>query len=309
MKKIIITEFMDAAAVAWLQDQFEVLYDPDLHGRRDELIPLLRDADALIVRNRTAVNAALLAQQTRLRAVGRLGVGLENIDQHACQERNIVVIPATGANAAAVAEYVVCTSMMLLRSAYRASDEVAQGQWPRERLAAGREIGGKTLGLIGLGSVGARTAELAVSVGMRAIAFEPKADLSQPIWQSVSRCPDIDTLLAQADVVSLHVPLTESTKNLIDARRLAKMKKGAILINVARGGVVDEAALATSLQEGHLGGAAIDVFTEEPLNGGSVLAAAPNLLLTPHIAGVTQESNTRVSSMIAERIAEQIQHP
>lgn len=308
MKKIIITEFMDGAAVQWLQAQFDVVYDPDLHAKRDALRQLLADADALIVRNRTRVDADLLAQQSRLRVVGRLGVGLENIDVDACSSRNIQVMPATGANAAAVAEYVVCTAMMLLRQAYGATAAVMQGQWPRDQLAAGQEIAGKTLGLIGLGSVGARTAQLAHAIGMRTIAYDPGADMAHDIWKTVSPCADIESVLAQADVVSLHVPLIESTRDLIDAKRLSQMKKGAVLINVARGGVVNEAALADSLESGHLGGAAIDVYTEEPLAAGSVLAGVPGLILTPHIAGVTQESNTRVSQMIAERVAECIQH-
>jgi (S)-sulfolactate dehydrogenase len=308
LKKIIITEFMDGAAVQWLQAQFDVVYDPNLHARRDALRQLLADADALIVRNRTQVDADLLALQSRLRVVGRLGVGLENIDVDACSSRNIQVMPATGANAAAVAEYVVCTAMMLLRQAYGATAAVMQGQWPRDQLAAGREIAGKTLGLIGLGSVGGRTAQLAHAMGMRTIAYDPGADTAHDIWKTVSPCADIESVLAHADVVSLHVPLIDTTRDLIDAKRLSQMKKGAVLINVARGGVVNEAALADSLKSGHLGGAAIDVYTEEPLVASSVLAGVPRLILTPHIAGVTQESNTRVSQMIAERVAECIQH-
>jgi (S)-sulfolactate dehydrogenase len=308
MKKIIITEFMDGAAVQWLQARFNVVYDPKLHERRDALRQMLVDADALIVRNRTQVDTDLLDQQTRLRVVGRLGVGLENIDVDVCSASDIKVIPATGANAAAVAEYVICTAMMLLREAYSATDAVMQGQWPRDQLAAGREIAGKTLGLIGLGSVGGRTAQLANAVGMTTIAYDPKADTTADIWKTVSPCADIDSVLSQADVISLHVPLIHATRNLINANRISQMKRGAILINVARGGVVDEAALAASLRNGHLGGAAIDVYTQEPFTTGSVLAGVPRLILTPHIAGVTQESNTRVSQMIAEHVAESIQH-
>jgi (S)-sulfolactate dehydrogenase len=308
VKKIVITEFMDDSAVQWLQARFSAVYDPNLYARRDDLRPLLADADALIVRNRTQVDTDLLRLQSRLRTVGRLGVGLENIDVDACASRNIQVMPATGANAAAVAEYVVCTAMMLLRQAYCATDAVMQGQWPRDQLAAGREIGGKTLGLIGLGSVGECTARLAHAVGMRTIAYDPGANTTRDIWRTVSPCADIESVLSQADVVSLHMPLIKTTRNLIDADRLSQMKQGAVLINVARGGVVDEAALAASLRSGHLGGAAIDVFTEEPVAAGSVLAGVPKLILTPHIAGVTHESNARVSQLIAERVAESLQH-
>lgn len=308
MKKIIIAEFMDDEAVHWLQERFNVHYDSGLHERRPALRQMLADADALVVRNRTQVDNDLLSLQTRLRAVGRLGVGLENIDVDMCSARNIQVIPATGANASAVAEYVVCTAMILLRQAYNATDAVMQGLWPRNQLAAGREIAGKTLGLVGLGSVGSYTAKLAQAVGMRIIAYDPKVDKTHSIWKTVSPCTDMKSVLSFADVISLHVPLNNATRNLINADCISQMKKGAILINVARGGVVDEAALAASLRSGHLGGAAIDVFTQEPLTAASVLAGVPRLILTPHIAGVTQESNSRVSQMIAERIAEITHH-
>ena len=161
-ERIVIAEFMDESAVRQLSIEFDTLYQPDLCERREELAALLADADALIVRNRTQVNAGLLDRQTRLQAVGRLGVGLENIDLVHCRGLGIEVIPAVGANAGAVAEYVVCTAMMMLRGdAYLSSREVARGAWPRARLVNGREIAGKTLGIVGLGSVGRATARSA----------------------------------------------------------------------------------------------------------------------------------------------------
>ncbi|WP_353151142.1 hydroxyacid dehydrogenase [Pollutimonas bauzanensis] len=305
-KKIIISEFMDEAAVQWLAQRFDVVYEPDLCERLEALSALLVDADALIVRNRTQVNAQLLACQTRLQAVGRLGVGLENIDLAFCRQQAIEVIPALGANAAAVAEYVICCAMQLLRGAYAASSEVAAGLWPRERLINGREIGGKLLGVVGLGSVGRITANLAQAIGMRVVAYDPSLDAEHSIWQTVGCCAELDQLFREADVVSLHVPLSDSTRNLVDARRIGLMPEGAILINVARGGVVDEAALATAVLRGKLAGAAIDVHVQEPLPPGSALADVPNVILTPHIAGVTAESNARVSHFIAQHVAEKL---
>ena len=302
--KIVITEFMDPPAVASLAASFDVLYDKDLVDHPIKLKASLAGADALIVRNRTQVDAALLDAARTVRVVGRLGVGLDNIDVAECERRSVKVIPATGANALAVAEYVIGTAMLLLRGAYASTGEVAQGRWPRAPLSNGRELAGKTLGLVGFGGIGRRAGTLARALGMRTIGFDPNLGADSPVWSAdatVRRA--FAELVAEADVVSMHVPLTPATRNLIDADRIRTMKKDAILINTARGGVVDEFAVAAALREGRLGGAALDVFEKEPLPAGSPLAECPKLILTPHIAGVTRESNARVSTMIAEQVA------
>jgi (S)-sulfolactate dehydrogenase len=305
MNKIVISEFMDDPAVQALAERFRVVYEPDLVDRREQLMAALADADGLVVRNRTQVDAALLESAPGLKVVGRLGVGLDNIDTAACAGRRIEVIPATGANALAVAEYVIATSMVLLRGAYLSSAEVAAGKWPRARLSSGRESAGKTLGLVGFGGIGRLTARLARSLGMWVIAHDPMIPADAPVWRETGVAPrELDALLAEADVVSLHVPLTEATRHLIDARRIETMQRGAVLINTARGGIVNEAALAAALRSGRLAGAALDVFADEPLPEGSALADVPNLILTPHVGGVTHESNARVSSMIAERVTQ-----
>jgi (S)-sulfolactate dehydrogenase len=306
--KIVITEFMDLAAVDALRARFSVVYDPALVEHRADLLGLLLDAPALIVRNRTKVDADLLAAAPRLRVVGRLGVGLDNIDVNACKARGIEVIPATGANALAVAEYVVASVMVLLRGAYLSSAEVVAGKWPRTRLSEGRETAGSTLGLVGFGGIGQLTAGIAHALGMRVLACDPLLPADAPAWKQngVTR-RELDELLAEADAVSLHVPLTPQTRGLISATRIGRMKAGAVLVNTARGGIVDETALAEALGNGKLAGAALDVFEREPLPAGSPLATAPNLILTPHIGGVTRESNTRVSTMIADRVANFLQ--
>jgi (S)-sulfolactate dehydrogenase len=301
--RIVITEFMDAAAVDLLSAHHATHYDPTLVDRRDELKSRLVDADALIVRNRTQVNAELLGAAPRLSVVGRLGVGLDNIDVVTCAQRGVNVIPATGANALAVAEYVIAAAMLLLRGAYFATPDVAAGRWPRNALSNGRELSGKTLGIVGFGGIGRLTARLARALGMEVAAFDAQLPAGDAAWEDEAVQPrTLDALLTRADVLTLHVPLLPATRHLVDASRIAAMKRGAILINTSRGGVVDEAAVAAALTSGHLGGAALDVFEHEPLPEGSPLAGCPNLLLTPHIAGVTAESNERVSSMIAERI-------
>ena len=305
MSRIVITEFMDERAVTQLKAKHDVLYDPKLIDDAPRLKAEAAHADAIIVRNRTQVRGELLAALARCSVVGRLGVGLDNIDVAACEARAIKVIPATGANALSVAEYVIATAMLLLRGAYGSTAEVVAGRWPRTALSNGREIGGKTLGLVGFGSIGQLTARLARGLGMTVIAFDAMLDAHNPVFaQTGVRCVGIDALTANADVISLHVPLVEATRNLFGAQRIGAMKPGAVLINSARGGVVDEAAVAAALKAGHLGGAALDVFDAEPVPAGSVFIGCPNLLLTPHIAGVSAESNERVSFLIATMVLE-----
>ena len=304
MTEIVITEFMDESAVGTLRARHATVYDPGLVDRPDALLALMPEARALIVRNRTQVRGALLEAGARLEVVGRLGVGLDNIDVAACAARNLPVIPATGANDLSVAEWAIAAAMMLLRRAFHATDAVIAGQWPRNRLM-GRELSGRVIGLIGFGAIAREVARRADALGMTAIAFDPLLPADSPHWRGAQRC-DLEALLRAADVVSLHVPLTEATRNMIDAARLALMRKDAVLLNAARGGVVDEAALAAALKAGALAGAALDVFAVEPLTAaaGAVFAGCPNLILTPHIAGVTEESNVRVSTLIAARVLE-----
>jgi (S)-sulfolactate dehydrogenase len=300
---IVISEFMDESAVQSLRADFEVLHEASLVDRQADLNAAMKLADALIVRNRTQVDAALVAGAPRLKVVGRLGVGLDNIDTTACAARGIEVIAATGANAVSVAEYVVTTAMMLLRGVYFSSDQVAAGRWPRAQLSHGQELRGKTLGLIGFGSIGRVTARLAHHLGVHVVAHDPLVADEDAAWREHGVATrSLEVLLAEADVVSLHVPLMAQTRGLLNASRIALMKRGAIVINSARGGIVDESALIAALRSGALGGAALDVFEHEPL-AASPAWAVPNLILTPHVAGVTAEANARVSDMIAQRVA------
>jgi len=304
LSRVVIAEFMDEQAVSLLRAAgHEVLYDPSLVDRGDALAAAAADCDALVVRNRTQVRGGLLDALGRCRVVGRLGVGLDNIDVAGCQARGIEVIPASGANALSVAEYVVGTAMLLLRGAYASSPAVAAGRWPRQALSSGREVGGKTLGLVGFGSIGQLTARLARGVGLKAVAFDPMMDAAHPAFgEGGVRCAGLDEVLGGSDIVSLHVPLVPGTRGLLSASRIAAMKPGAVLVNTSRGGIVDELALADALRRGHLGGAALDVFDTEPLPPSPHFQDCPNLVLTPHIAGVTAEANERVSFMIAERV-------
>ena len=302
--QIVISEFMDESAVAQLQAQHDVVFDPTLVDDMPRLLQLARTADALIVRNRTQVRGELLAALARCKVIGRLGVGLDNIDVTACEARGMQVIPATGANALAVAEYVIGTAMVLLRGVYLSSAAVASGTWPRPALSNGREISGTCLGLVGFGGIGRLTAGLAQGLGMTVMAHDPMVAADNPVWAETGvQCASLKDLLSQADVVSLHVPFTPGTANMLSAERMAGMKRGAIVINTSRGGIADEAAVAAALREGRLGGAAFDVFESEPLGAGSAWEGCPNAILTPHVAGVTAESNVRVSTLIAAAVA------
>jgi (S)-sulfolactate dehydrogenase len=270
---IVISEFMDQTAVDSASSDYDIHYDPGLVDNVDRLKELLKDARALVVRNRTRVR------------------------------RGVEVCPATGANDDSVAEWVIVAVMTLLRGAFLSGAEILDGRWPRAK-CIGRETGGKTLGLIGFGAIARKTAARAASLGMKVVAHDPFVAAGDPAWDFVSRMESLEALLDAADAVSVHVPLTDDTRHLIDAEAMAKMKKGAVLINSARGGVVDERAMVEALSTGHLGGAGMDVYETEPLTRGAAenFAGLDNLLLTPHIGGVTLESNVRVSKVTMENV-------
>lgn len=300
---ILIPEFMDAAAVERLKEHHSVVYIPQLVDDMPQLLRQARHCDAIIVRNRTQVRGELLAALERCKVVGRLGVGLDNIDMDECQRRDIQVFPAYGANANSVAEYVVTTAMVLLRGCYMSTADVAAGRWPRTELSQGRELAGRTLGLAGFGSIGQLTGRLGKALGMNVIAYDPALPAGD-VGRDGVVLVGLDELVGKADVLSLHMPLVDATRNLFNQDRIAAMKKGALLINTARGGIVDEAAVAQALRSGHLRGAAIDVFAQEPLETSAHFVDCPNLILTPHVAGLTVESNERVSSLVADKVLE-----
>ncbi|MFQ5553773.1 MAG: NAD(P)-dependent oxidoreductase [Acidimicrobiia bacterium] len=299
---IVVTEFMADAAVADLAGSFPVQYDAGLADRRSDLLSAVGEARGLIVRNRTTVDEELLGAAPRLEVVGRLGVGLDNIDLEACRARNVDVRPALGANAVAVAEYVVAAMLLLTRGGFEARDRVVAGDWPRSEMV-GREIAGKRLGLVGMGDIAREVAERAAALGMDVSATDPFIGADDAVWRRVARC-SLGDLVAGSDIISIHVPLTPETRHLFDAARLDQMKESSILINTSRGGTVDEDALVTALRSATLRGAALDVFEQEPVDarGGSRFADVPNLILTPHIAGVTEEANVRVSAVTAANV-------
>jgi (S)-sulfolactate dehydrogenase len=302
MPDIVISEFMDKNIALEVLDNLDVQYNPTLVDDRAALLETLADARAIIVRNRTQVDNELLDRAPNLKVVGRLGVGLDNIDLEACRSRNVVVCPATGANDVAVAEYAITAALVLLRGVWSATDRMIAGEWPRTDLMGG-EISGKRFGLIGFGSIARQVAARAQALGTEVAAFDPYLASDSLVWSGTAPV-SIDELAATCDVISVHVPLTDETRNLVNTEFIGRMRGGAVLINTARGGVVDERAVIEALREGRLGGAALDVFESEPLDGdgGAAFATVPNLLLTPHIAGITKEANQRVSLVTAQNV-------
>lgn len=307
MSRILVSEYLPDEHLDLLRTRHEVVYDPDLCTDRSRLLDQMAGIEAILIRNRTRIDSELIAADPDLRVVGRLGVGLDNIDMSFCEQAGVRVISAVGANAVSVAEYVIGAMLVLTRGVFEMSPSMVAGEWPRQGHAFGFELMGKTIGLLGFGSIAREVATRAAALGMEVIAHDPFLADDDPAWRTV-RSVDMETLLASADVISLHVPLTDETRDLIDARVMGLMRPTAVLINTSRGGIVDETALAEALLEGRLGGAALDVFAAEPLGPepAAVFAGIPNLLLTPHVAGNTRESVDRVARMIVEKVLEEL---
>lgn len=304
MADVLISEFMDRPTAEGLIAEYDVHWDPDLWGKRDELLAQMAKARAIIVRNATQVNPELLAAAPNLKIVARMGVGLDNIDVAACTAQGVEVRPSIGANAVSVAEYVIATAMILLRGpAYYATPDVVGGAWDRPKFAGGVELGGRTMGIIGFGSIGQVVGAKAKAMGMTVIAYDAVMSDDDPAWHEAQRV-DLDNLIASSDVISLHCPLLPTTVDLIGAAEFARMKRGTVLINSARGGIANEVACSEALKSGHLRGAALDTLAVEPIDEATcaLFTGVENLILTPHIAGVTKESNRRIAEVAADNV-------
>jgi D-3-phosphoglycerate dehydrogenase len=279
MGKILVSDPLAEAGVAILRRGAEV--DVRTGLAPDELRRILPGYAALIVRSETKVTAEVLAAGPALRVVTRAGVGTDNIDVPAATERGIVVLNTPGPNTIAAAEHTLALTLALLRHVPRADASLRAGRWERKAFV-GRELARKTLGVLGLGRIGREVALRARAFGMELLVYDPY--VGPAAAEAVgARAVGLDDLLARADIVTLHLPLLPETAGLLGARELARMKRGAYLVNCARGGLVDEAALAEALASGALAGAALDVFEREPPTG-SPLLGLPNVVVTPHLA-------------------------
>lgn len=255
--------------------------------------------DALIVRQ-GRVDEAIIAASPRLKVIAKHGVGVDNIDLQAAAARDIPVIRAMGSNSRAVAEHTIALALTLLKDIPRLDAAVKAGTWPKPSFI-GRDIIGTVIGLVGFGSIGQHVARMAQGLGMTVLLHDPHA--REAIAQFGRDCErDLDSLIAEADIVSLHCPLTNATRDLLDARRFGLMKPNALVVNTARGALINEAALAAALLEGRIAGAALDSFTVEPPAPDSPLWALPNLIATPHIAGVTAGSAKTMAEIAARHV-------
>ncbi|HET8733453.1 MAG TPA: phosphoglycerate dehydrogenase [Anaeromyxobacteraceae bacterium] len=267
----------------------------------EELEAIIGDYDAIAVRSATKVTARLLEKATRLRVVGRAGVGVDNVDLEAATRKGVVVMNSPGGSSVTVAELAVGMMLALSRHIAQASASTKAGKWEKKRFQ-GHELAGKTLGVVGIGNIGSVVVERARSLKMSAVAYDPFISAEAAAQLGVELVT-LEELWARADVISLHVPLTEQTRNVVNATTLARMRKGVLLVNCARGGLVDEKALAAAIASGHVGGAAFDVFEKEPVSPDNPLLALDAFICTPHLGASTEEAQAAVAVGIAEQLA------
>ena len=300
MFKVFVADKLALEGIAALKEYtpLEIDFSPGLDV--EAAIAHIADADAVIVRSETKIRGKLLEAAKKLRVVGRAGIGVDNIDLDATTERGIVVLNTPDANATTTAELAIAHLFSLSRALPEADRTTREGQWLRSKFM-GSEVSGKTIGIVGFGTIGRLVSERARGLKLRVLGFDPFVNPQTFADYGVERV-ELDALLAQADYVSLHCPMTNDTRNLLSAKRLQLMKKGARLINCARGGLVDEAALLAAVQSGHLAGAALDVFEKEP-PGASPLFAEPRIQFTPHLGASTEEAQTATGVEIAHQIA------
>ena len=299
--KILITEFINQNSLDELNNTFEIKFDENLWEKKEELKEIIKDYDGLIVRNKTQVNKDILSNANNLKFIGRLGVGLDNIDTEFCKTKNIHVQPATGMNADSVAEYVISSSMSLIKKIPMFHHGTIKGDWPRTTIKSA-EINGKCIGIVGFGTIGRKVADYSLKNGLNVLAYDPyikKLEDNEKNYELST----LEDVFKNADIISLHLPLTEETKNLINKTSFSKMQKQPIIINTSRGSVVNENDLINAYDQNLISGFAIDVFENEPIkkNLYERITFEMNCILTPHISGVTTESNIRFSNFIVKK--------
>ena len=299
-KRILVADPIHDQGQAFLNSRPGLSVDVVTGLDEGALCQRIDDYDALIVRSKTRVTARVIAAGTRLKAIGRAGIGVDNIDVPAATERGIVVFNTPDANATTTAELALAHLLSLSRYLPQADRSVRRGEWKPGDFV-GTELAGKTVGVIGFGTIGRIVARRCLGFRTRVLAFDPYV-VPEVVRETGAEPTDLDSLLANSDYVTLHCPLNDATRNLLDASGFAKMKRGARIINCARGGLIDETALVEALASGHLAGAALDVYAKEP-PGTSPLLALDNVVLTPHVGASTNEAQQAVSVNIAEHIA------
>ncbi len=304
MTKILITEFINQNSLDNLKKKFEVFYDEKLCEKKIELEKTIKDYDALIVRNKTQVNSEVLKNASKIKFIGRLGVGLDNIDTEYCKNKDIHVQPATGMNAESVAEYVVSSSMSLIKKIPMFHNGTIKGEWPRTTIKS-TEINQKYLGIIGFGTIGKKVAEYSSKNGLNILAYDPYIKEIN-VKEIDAKLSSLNEIYEKSNIVSIHLPLTDETKNMINKSSFSQMKNKPIIINTSRGGIINESDLIEAYNKNIISGFALDVFEKEPIESEfyKKIKQGMNCILTPHISGVTTESNIRVSDFIVKKITD-----
>jgi len=302
MADVVVAENILGTPMEALRNDFDVLFDPDLWKEPAKLAEEVRRARALVVRNQTQVTAALIQAAEDLQIIGRAGVGVNNIDVQAASDAGVVVAYTPDATSVSVAELTLGLMLALARRIPAANRDTGRGGWDR-RGFTGIELGGKTLGVVGLGRIGVTTAKLARAFGMKIVAHDAYIDRDSPVLGELEApLLSLDELLERSDFVTCHVPLTEQTRGMFDYRRFSRMKPAAMFVNTSRGEVVDEDDLIRALEEGRIGGAALDVRQTEPPQAGR-LGQMENVILTPHVGAFTHEAQHRVVYSVCRDVA------
>jgi D-3-phosphoglycerate dehydrogenase / 2-oxoglutarate reductase len=292
--RVLVREPIAAPGVALLRSRFDVVEDGG-----SELADIIGGFEAVVIRSATQLDAELIGRAERLKVIGRAGVGIDNVDVDAATRRGIVVCNAPDSTVVSAAEHTIALLLALVRHVPQADASLRAGRWERSSFA-GIELTGKTLGIVGLGRIGQQVARRAAGLGMRVIAYDPFISPERFRELGVEAAVELDTLYANADVITLHLPLTEQTRGLIGADEIRQMRDGVRILNVARGGLVDEEALVAAIRSGKVAGAAIDVFSSEPYSG--PLLELDEVVVTPHLAASTTEAQDRAGVLVAEQV-------
>ncbi|MBL8558032.1 MAG: phosphoglycerate dehydrogenase [Hyphomonadaceae bacterium] len=302
MPKVLISDELSPAAVEIFRSRgIEVDFQPQLGPDAAKLKEIIGNYDGLAIRSATKVKPDIIAAATNLKVIGRAGIGVDNVDIPAATAKGIVVMNTPFGNSITTAEHAIALLFAAARQLGAADASTQAGKWEKNRFM-GVELYAKTLGLIGCGNIGSLVAERALGLKMKVIAYDPFLSPERAIEIGVEKV-ELEDLLARADFISLHTPMTEKTKNILSAENIAKTKKGVIIVNAARGGLVDEVALRAALESGHVAAAGFDVFTQEPAKE-NVLFGAPNLVATPHLGASTSEAQENVALQVAEQMSD-----
>jgi D-3-phosphoglycerate dehydrogenase len=300
--RVLISDALSPAAVQIFKDRgIEVDFQPNLGKDKDKLAEVVGNFDGLAIRSATKVSPKILEKAKSLKVIGRAGIGVDNVDIPAATARGVIVMNTPFGNSITTAEHAISLMLALARQIPEAVTSTRAGKWEKNKFM-GVEIFGKTLGVIGCGNIGSIVADRGVGLRMKVIAYDPFLSPERAMELGVEKV-DLEELFRRADFITLHTPLTEKTKNIVDAAALKKMKKGVRIVNCARGGLVDEVALAEALKSGHVAGAAFDVFVEEPATA-NPLFSLPNVVCTPHLGAATTEAQENVALQIAEQMAD-----